>query len=354
VEISKEVLRTIESDEIYKEIFASYKKLDNFIKKDPVKNFINIKKQAEKFLEYYEEFVKKKPTETEKIPDAKPEVKPVNVDSLNKRTVKELREICKQGGIIGYSKANKSVLIKKIKDALDSGKPKIERATQGIDLELESYSVALKKNISQWKEEFRRHFLINLENLLKEKKFELKGTLPMLKTWLFLFKIDFEKQDVPIWYGPEQESVVNCKLDYNILAETLDKYCNRIINRELDESDFLKKLYRAYEISIFKEEKIKGDQVPIIELLLDYISLIQNNRYKVNPRKEFYTDYPRYLFSYDLYRLKKRRYQNYELTPIIATRAYTKKQADYIWIPTNEKGDGNYISHIKFREIKNE
>ena len=176
----------------------------------------------------------------------------------------------------------------------------------------------------------------------------------MLKTWLFSFKINFEMQDVPLWFGPEQERVANCKLDYNILAETLEKYYNRIANRELNESDFLKKLYRAYEISIFKKEKIMGDQVPVIELLLDYISLIQNNRYKVNPRKEFYTDYPRYLFSYDLYRLKKRKYQNNELTRIIATRAYTKKQADFIWIPSNEKGDGNYISHIKFREIKNE
>lgn len=339
---------------MHKELFVSYKKLDSLIKKGPIKNFINIRKQAEKFLEYYEAFVKKKPTETEKIPIDKPEVKPVNVDSLNKRMVKELREICKQRGIKGYSKANKSTLIKKIKDALDSGKPKTESTTRGIDIELNNYIVALMKNISQWKEDFRRSFLSNLEKLLKERKFELKGILPMLKTWLFSFKINFEMQDVPIWFGPEQERIANCKLDYTILAETLEKYYNRIVNRELDESDFLKKLYQAYTISIFKKEKITGDQVPVIEILLDYISLIQNNRYKINPRKEFYTDYPRYFFSYDLYRLKKRKYQNYELTPIIATRAYTKKQADFIWIPTNEKGDGNYISHIKFREIKNE
>ena len=80
----------------------------------------------------------------------------------------------------------------------------------------------------------------------------------------------------------------------------------------------------------------------------------QNNKFKTNPRKEFYTDYTRFLFSYDLYKLKKRRVQNNELTLIIATRAYTKKYSDFIWVPTNEKGDGNYISHIKFREINYE
>jgi len=354
VEISKDILRTIKNNEVYNKLSVSYKKLDNLIKKDPVKNFIKIRKQAEKFLEYHEEFVKNKLAETEKIPNTKLEVKPANVANLNNRTVGELREICKQSHIKGYSKASKSTLIKKINDNFGSAKPKIEITTQKIDLEIGNYRNALKKNVIRWKEEFRRHFLTSLDNRLKEKKFEMKGILPMLKTWLFSFKIDFDRQDVPIWYGPEQEKVVNCKLDYNILADTLEKYCNHIVNRELDESNFLKNLYRAYEISLFKEKKRLGDQVAVIEILLDYISLIQNKRYKVNPRKKFYTDYPRYFFSYDLYRLKKRMYKNYELTFVIATRAYTKKQADYIWIPMNEKGEGNYISHIKFREKKNE
>jgi len=354
VEIRKDILRTIEINELYNDLLVSYKKLDSLIKKGPVKNFIKVRKQAENFLEHYEEVVKNKLTETEKIAVAKPEIKPVNVVNLNKRAVGELREICKQRGIEGYSKASKSILIKKINDKFGSAKPKIESTTLGIDLELKKYSTILKKNISLWKEEFRREFLTNLNNLLKEKKFELKGILPMLKTWLFSFKIDFERQNVPIWYGPEQEKIANCKLDYNILADTLEKYCNHIVDREFDESNFLKNLYRAYEISIFKEKKVIGDQVSVIELLLDYISLIQNNRYKVNPQKKFYTDYPRYLFSYDLYRLKKRMYKNYEFTLVIATRAYTKKQANYIWIPMNEKGDANYISHIKFRVKKNE
>lgn len=354
MEIRKDVLDIIRSDKRYKQLLGAYKKLDFLIKKNPVENFIKIRSQAENFLKYYKDAVNGRPIKTIETPDTKPVVKKVNKDNLNKRTVRELREICKQKGIKAYTKDNKTTLIKKIRNMLESENQNNEINIQEIDKELNIYTQSLKTHISQWKENFRKYFLTNLEKLLKEKEFELKGKLPVLKTWIFSFKIDFESQYIPIWYGPEQEKVAKSKLDYIILAETIEKYYKHIVNRELDDLSYLEKLYRAYEVSLFKEGKKIGDQVSVIDLLLDYIFLIQNNKYKANPRKEFYTDYPRYLFSYDLYRLKRRKYKNFELTPIIATRAYTKKQSDFIWIPTNEKGDGNYISHFKFREINYE
>jgi len=354
LEIRKDIIKVIHREKKYKNLLYSYKKLNSLIEKGPIENFINIKKQVESFKNFYEKIVSDKRIKTEEPPDLKSEISKINVDSLNKRMVKELREICKRNGITGYSKANKSSLIKKIKDAVDSLIPKVENVNQQVEKELENYVQALTIHISQWKEDFRRQFLNNLEKLLKERKFELRGTLPVLKTGLFSFKIDFDNPTVSIWYGPEQEKVATCKLDYKILAETLDRYYNFIISREFEENKFLKSIYQAYRITIFKKERNAGDQVPIIDLLLDYIFNIQSNRYKANPRREFYTDYPRYLFSYDLYRLRKRKYQNYELTLIIATRAYTKKQSDFLWIPTNDKGDGNYISHIKFREKEDE
>jgi hypothetical protein len=49
--------------------------------------------------------------------------------------------------------------------------------------------------------------------------------------------------------------------------------------------------------------------------------------------------------------LKERHVENHEINMITATRAFTARRADFLWIPSNDKGDGNYISHIKFREL---
>ncbi len=354
MEIRKDIFKVIQHEKEYKNLLASYKKLNNLIEKGPIENLINIRKNVENFKSEYEKIVSGTLIKPERHSYVKSEISKINVDSLNNRMVKELREICKRNGITGYSKANKSNLITKIKDSVDSLTPKVENYNQQVEKELENYIQALTLKVSQWREDFRRDFLNNLEKLLKVRKFELKGTLPVLKTWLFSFNIDFDRLTVSVWYGPEQERIANFKLDYNFLVEKIDNYYEFIVSREFNENTFLKRIYRAYKILIFKQERNEEDQVPIIDLLLEYIFIIQSNRYKANPRKEFYTDYPRYLFSYDLFKLRKRKHQNYELTPIIATRAYTKKLSDFLWIPTNDKGDGNYISHIKFREIRNE
>ena len=47
----------------------------------------------------------------------------------------------------------------------------------------------------------------------------------------------------------------------------------------------------------------------------------------------------------------KRKIGNYEMSLVIATRAYTRRKSDFLWVPSNEKGDGTYISHLKFREV---
>lgn len=354
LEINKDILRIIKSDKKYKEILVSYRNVNKLIKKNPINNYIKIKKNVENIEKQLSELITGKLTQLGKQDNIKIEIEDIDIESLNQLAVKELREICKKYSITGYSKANKSVLVTKLKDKFNSPKLGAENIDQQIEKELQNYIHFQQLNISQWKERFKREFLTNLEDLLKKKKFELKGTLPMLRTSLFSFKIDFEKPFISIWYGPEQERLVNCKLDFKILAETIDKFYNYITNREFNENNFLKKVFRAYEISIFKKGKKYGEQIPIINVLLDYIFLNQNNKFKTNPRKEFYTDYTRFLFSYDLYKLKKRKVQNNELTLMIATRAYTKKYSDFIWVPTNEKGDGNYISHIKFKEINYE
>jgi len=61
---------------------------------------------VENFKNCYEKIINRKLIKTEEQPDVKSEISKINVDSLNKRTVKELREICKRNGIMGYSQTS--------------------------------------------------------------------------------------------------------------------------------------------------------------------------------------------------------------------------------------------------------
>ncbi len=79
--------------------------------------------------------------------------------------------------------------------------------------------------------------------------------------------------------------------------------------------------------------------------------MIQGKKFRTDPVKSSYKEYGRVFFSYDLYRLKERAVDGHELSLVTATRAYTRRRAGFIWIPSSERGDGTYISHVRFREV---
>ena len=114
-----------------------------------------------------------------------------------------------------------------------------------------------------------------------------------------------------------------------LLAGKLNQYNKKITNRRFCDDEFIQKLYQAYI----------------------------NSEVKPAPLHTIYTnlsipDYTRVFFSYDLYRLNTRRLFNHELSLITATRAYTTRKKDYLWIPSkNSTFDGYYISHLSFKDV---
>jgi len=218
--------------------------------------------------------------------------------------------------------------------------------------ELDQYIQSVKSKISDWEEETRRNFGQKLEEGLKKEGFELRGHYPLLKVSLYTLEVNFENSKVLIWYGPRQEKLETCKLDPNEIIRKIKVLHGDITQRCFDDTKFLSKIYEAYNISVYRQNKKLGDQIPISDILFTYAFLIQDKKFKMDPTKSNYKEYGRVYFSYDLYRLKKRRIDDKELNLITATRAYTRRRSDFLWIPSNERGDGDYISHIKFREVK--
>jgi hypothetical protein len=218
--------------------------------------------------------------------------------------------------------------------------------------DIEQYITSIRSKIPEWEEQVKKSFGNKLEDTLKQIGFELEGHYPLLKVSFYTLDVDLYNNNVVIWYGPQQERVDICKLIPEQVAKKLTDIHNKITQRQVDGKTFLSNLYEAYRIATYRHNKKNhGDQIAITDILFEYVLLAQNKKFKTNPIKNNYKEYGRVFFSYDLYKLKERKISNYEISLITATRAYTRQKYDFLWIPSNEKGDGNYISHIKFREV---
>lgn len=200
----------------------------------------------------------------------------------------------------------------------------------------------------------RKTFGKELEEELKQEGFRLEGHYPLLKSSFYTLEVNFDKSTVTIWFGPQQEKLKVCNLSSKVVAKRLLELHNSITKREFDDKVFLSNLYKACEIVAYKEKRNLEEPLPIVSVLFEYALLVQDDKFKTDPIKENYTSYGRVFFSYDLFRLKERKLNEHELELITATRTYTRKKKDFLWIPTNEEGSGTYVSHIRFRGVNNE
>jgi len=162
---------------------------------------------------------------------------------------------------------------------------------------------------------------------------------------------NLDNNTVAIWFGPLQEKLKTCRLVPEDIVEKIKDNHNKIAQQRYDDKTFCSYLYNAYKIASYRNELKIGEQIKIRDILSEFAFLIQDITFKTNPVKNRYKDYGSVFFAHDLYRLKERKIENHELNMITATRAFTNKRSDFLWIPSNEKGDGNYISHIKFIEV---
>jgi len=143
--------------------------------------------------------------------------------------------------------------------------------------------------------------------------FEVTGHYPLLKTLFYTINTDTST----IYYGPEIYKLKKYKPDK--IVETLSTLHAKITNDRYTTEEFMQLLFNEYSKT---NEPLPISEIPSIN----------------QP-----------FLSYDFYKHTTRHHNNHEVSFVIATRAYTTHPKYFIWIPSNTKGSGNYISHIKFR-----
>ncbi|MHA1284368.1 MAG: hypothetical protein ACTSQP_17855 [Promethearchaeota archaeon] len=363
LEIKKDALNKYKKWAALRDILRIHTKMVSYFKAPEI-NYVLIKSNLDKMMKHLTDIKKI----LENIIDKDISISDSNefnakiifdMNFLEDLSLNDLKYACRMSKIKGYSKLNKKELIEKLRNCENLNVSILLRKLKekGIRLrklliELERYLNEVQSKLDEWKEKFKINFGKELRNLIKEMGLNLEGHYPLLKSSFFTFEIDFEKPLARIWYGPKQEKLIDIKLDSKEISRKFKELRKEIIDRDMDDEKFISKLFKAYEITCFREKKELGEQVPIIQVLLDYIFLIQDNRYKARPSKKFYFDYNRTMFSYDLYRLRIRKLNGRKLKLIPATRAYTKSQKDFLWVPIKEAVEGNYYSHLIFEEVK--
>ena len=218
---------------------------------------------------------------------------------------------------------------------------------------LQNWASQFKQELQSIEAQLRKRFGTELEQELKKIGLPLLGQYPELRSGLFTLELDFDRGSVMIWYGPKQERLARCPLSPTEVGKCLEKVTQQL-GAQLGEEEFLKKLHTAYRRALFTTGSKNGDRVPIIGVLSEFAYLLQNSRFLQDPRRENYRGYSRADFSYDLFRIGQSRPRTPladRLQLVVATRAYTRRRRDFLWVPDDESGSGATYSHLQFKEI---
>lgn len=176
----------------------------------------------------------------------------------------------------------------------------------------------------------------------------MNGNYSRLEVLLYTLDVDLDNLKVIIWFGNKQEKVVTCNLNPEEVTKKLLLAYNKMKKVYLSDEDFISKLYRAYNYVALKKNVKIGNKVRLTDVMDEFVFLLQGRNFLLNPSKSNFKGYDRIQFAYDLYRLSTREFEGKTLNLITASRAYTKSRMDFIWIPSNESGNGDFISHISF------
>jgi hypothetical protein len=213
------------------------------------------------------------------------------------------------------------------------------------------------KGIEEWikKEEerinseetlWRANFGNELSKLLQNENLVLKGQYPVLKSRFYTIKISFETGSASLYWGNESELIAsNIPLSPEGVYSAIKRVNDLIMKRRFDVKKFLDNLVIAYK-RLISEGK---EKILLTEILREMTILQQPRSFRDNPVRKNFVEYPRYLFSYDLYRLRKEGVGQVRLS--VATFDATTDKGTAIWVPDDEEGNGTYYSYISIEGI---
>lgn len=205
--------------------------------------------------------------------------------------------------------------------------------------DLKTWATEYQSTIKDTEKEIKNKIGSELSKELGKNGLSLSGHLPELKVGLFVLEIDFDRWITKIWYGPKQENLTKCMLSVKEIAQQIIKQ-KQEIGSKLDFEEFLEKLLKAY---ILSGGSVRGTPVSIIEVQKRLSDILKENSASQN------RIYTRADFSYDLFKLLRHKQSNLATVQVqlkVATRQFTRRRSDFLWVPDDEFGNGTTYSHL--------
>lgn len=162
---------------------------------------------------------------------------------------------------------------------------------------------------------------------------------------LFTIELDPDHDQVLIWYGSKHERLTKCPMIADRVANRIAGYL-RELESALEPDVFLAKLQQTYfEMTHGR----RGQDVAIVALLGRLAWNLQDARFFEDSRQEYYHGYSRAAFSYDLYRFRGF-LVDHHVKLRIAVKEFAQYRKDYLWVPSDDSGQGYRYSHLQFVE----
>lgn len=162
----------------------------------------------------------------------------------------------------------------------------------------------------------------------------LEGQVPLLRAGPFA--IEFLPTGKAVLYlGPKKYRLGVCPLESEKVAELLKNEYERLFQAVTKPEEFIRDLYTAYRVVLFKRGAGLGARVPIVEVLLEMALMRQRPGFKADPVREKYTSYGRVEFAVDLARLENTLVPGVGrvLRLHVATMSQTRRETDHLWVP---------------------
>ena len=145
-----------------------------------------------------------------------------------------------------------------------------------------------------------------------------------------MFRIDVRDRGIDVSYGGYEVWRRRLPFDTVAVYDAVISGVNTLRAYVVEPQRFLQFVYESYTA-------LGDGQAPIVPMMNMFVS-----RYPL--------PHPRITFSYNLYKLNgNRSYNGKWLNLLTATIGESKDPSKWLWVPRNEKGEGNLFSYIVFR-----
>jgi hypothetical protein len=199
----------------------------------------------------------------------------------------------------------------------------------------------------QIKDDFRLQLGRQLSGQLALSGRKVSGQYPVLRIGMYSIRFDFEFGEAVLFFGPEIERLqAKIPLSADAICNSLIRFDEELRSPPLDNDRFLQDLMQAYSRSLKIEGRPRGEKLPVLRVLAEYVFIKQSKKFFADPQRGHFKGFSRVGLSYDLYRFKKSGMADSGFHLHIATFDATTDKGNALWIPDNEDGEGTYYSYI--------